>query len=275
MPVTVTRSGGARFAPASRIGSARCAHNGGRRMEIGYTEATDREPSRARTCPRSGSTPHRCRPAVPAAAGRRPASAAAAQTAAPLGPAAGAVGRPAGRRRGGGLSCSWSPGRSTTPSRRLRLLRPLEPAGPVRHGALRQRRGHAHGAAGDRRRRRLPRRRRGHPIHGLHRGQHPPRGLPGPQGRRPGQRGQRRPGRRLPDRHHRRGAAGAVQRPDGHGEDPAAGQRRLDHAGARHLRPGCPGRDSLYSWTWDSDDGTGPAQASYQTDAVFCLGPIR
>ena len=36
-----------------------------------------------------------------------------------------------------------------------------------------------------------------------------------------------------------------------------------------------PGADSLYSWTWDSDDGTGPAQASYQTDAVFCLGPIR
>lgn len=36
-----------------------------------------------------------------------------------------------------------------------------------------------------------------------------------------------------------------------------------------------PGAVSLYSWTWDADDGTGPAQASYQTDAVFCLGPIR
>lgn len=35
------------------------------------------------------------------------------------------------------------------------------------------------------------------------------------------------------------------------------------------------GADSVYSWTWDSDDGTGPAQASYQTDAVFCLGSIR
>lgn len=38
---------------------------------------------------------------------------------------------------------------------------------------------------------------------------------------------------------------------------------------------GVPGANSVYSWTWDSDDGTGPAQASYQTDAVFCLGPIR
>jgi hypothetical protein len=36
-----------------------------------------------------------------------------------------------------------------------------------------------------------------------------------------------------------------------------------------------PGATSVYSWTWDSDDGTGPAQASYQTDAVFCLGRIR
>ena len=35
------------------------------------------------------------------------------------------------------------------------------------------------------------------------------------------------------------------------------------------------GASSVYSWTWDSDDGTGPAQASYQTDAVFCLGPNR
>jgi hypothetical protein len=34
-----------------------------------------------------------------------------------------------------------------------------------------------------------------------------------------------------------------------------------------------PGANSVYSWSWDSDDGTGPAQASYQTDAVFCLGP--
>jgi hypothetical protein len=36
-----------------------------------------------------------------------------------------------------------------------------------------------------------------------------------------------------------------------------------------------PNAISVYSWTWDSDDGTGPAMASYQTDAVFCLGSIR
>jgi hypothetical protein len=37
---------------------------------------------------------------------------------------------------------------------------------------------------------------------------------------------------------------------------------------------GVPNASSVYSWTWDSDDGTGPGIASYQTDAVFCLGPI-
>ena len=37
---------------------------------------------------------------------------------------------------------------------------------------------------------------------------------------------------------------------------------------------GVPNASSVYSWTWDADDGTGPGIASYQTDAVFCLGPI-
>lgn len=35
-----------------------------------------------------------------------------------------------------------------------------------------------------------------------------------------------------------------------------------------------PNATSVFAWSWDSDDGTGPAMGSFQTDAVFCLGPI-
>jgi hypothetical protein len=52
---------------------------------------------------------------------------------------------------------------------------------------------------------------------------------------------------------------------------------RFDDVSTIQVATACdqvPGANSVYSWTWDSDDGTGPAQASYQTDAVFCLGPI-
>ena len=63
--------------------------------------------------------------------------------------------------------------------------------------------------------------------------------------------------------------------------DPTATARillRVDDVSTTQVRTTCdrvPGANSVYSWSWDSDDGTGPAQASYQTDAVFCLGPIR
>ena len=62
--------------------------------------------------------------------------------------------------------------------------------------------------------------------------------------------------------------------------DPSATVRilkRLNHISTTEVSTACngvPDATSVYSWTWDTDDGTGPAQASYQTDAVFCLGPI-
>jgi hypothetical protein len=62
-------------------------------------------------------------------------------------------------------------------------------------------------------------------------------------------------------------------------DSPAATARillRVNDVSTTQVRTTCdrvPGANSVYSWSWDSDDGTGPAQASYQTDAVFCLGP--
>lgn len=62
--------------------------------------------------------------------------------------------------------------------------------------------------------------------------------------------------------------------------DPTATSKillRVNNVSTTQVRNSCdqvPGANSVYSWTWDSDDGTGPAQASYQTDAVFCLGPV-
>lgn len=63
--------------------------------------------------------------------------------------------------------------------------------------------------------------------------------------------------------------------------DPAAETKvllRVNNVSTTEVRTACdqvPGAESVYSWTWDTDDGTGPAQASYQTDAVFCLGPVN
>jgi hypothetical protein len=54
--------------------------------------------------------------------------------------------------------------------------------------------------------------------------------------------------------------------------------KRLNHVSTTEVSTTCngvPDATSVYSWTWDSDDGTGPAIASFQTDAVFCLGPIK
>jgi hypothetical protein len=62
--------------------------------------------------------------------------------------------------------------------------------------------------------------------------------------------------------------------------DPSATFRivkRVDDVSNTQVSTTCDGvRDatSVYSWNWDTDDGTGPGVASYQTDAVFCLGPI-
>jgi hypothetical protein len=63
--------------------------------------------------------------------------------------------------------------------------------------------------------------------------------------------------------------------------DPTATSRilkRTNHVATTEVSTLCngvPEATSVFSWTWDTDDGTGPAIASYQTDAVFCLGPIR
>ncbi len=54
--------------------------------------------------------------------------------------------------------------------------------------------------------------------------------------------------------------------------------KRVNHVSTTQVSTSCngvPEATSVYSWTWDSDDGTGPATASYQTDAVFCLGPLQ
>jgi hypothetical protein len=54
--------------------------------------------------------------------------------------------------------------------------------------------------------------------------------------------------------------------------------KRVNHVSTTQVPTTCngvPEATSVYSWTWDADDGTGPAIASYQTDAVFCLGPLQ
>jgi hypothetical protein len=54
--------------------------------------------------------------------------------------------------------------------------------------------------------------------------------------------------------------------------------KRVNHVSTTQVPTTCngvPAATSVYSWTWDSDDGTGPTTASYQTDAVFCLGPLQ
>lgn len=54
--------------------------------------------------------------------------------------------------------------------------------------------------------------------------------------------------------------------------------KRVDDVPGTDVATSCedvPDAISVYSWTWDTDDGTGPAEASFQTDAVFCLGPVR